>query len=102
MTTHERAAFWHEQLTAWLSSQLSGPAFCKHHALSYHQFSYWRRKLARPQPEMADTPAGFARVTLPPSLATDPGLTLTFPNGITLSGLHLGNIDLLGPIMRQL
>ena len=90
MTTQERADFWQQQITAWLDSGLSGHAFCKSQALVYHQFAYWRKKLE--QPVDSDSLPGFARV----------GLTLTLPNGITLSGLHLGNIDLLGAIMRQL
>ena len=37
---------------------------------------------------------------MPAPVANEVGLTLTLPNGITLSGLHPGNIDLLGAIMR--
>ncbi len=100
MTTQERADFWRQQITAWLDSGLSGHAFCKQQALVYHQFAYWRKKLE--QPAATDSLAGFARVAMPAPVATDGGLTLTLPNGIILSGLHLGNIDLLGAIMRQL
>ena len=49
MTTQQRDVFWQQQIASWLSSRLSAPAFCKLHDLSYHQFSYWRRKLATPQ-----------------------------------------------------
>ncbi len=66
----------------------------------YHQFAYWRKKFE--QPVDSDSLPGFARVTMPAPVAAEVGLTLTLPNGITLSGLHLGNIDLLGAIMRQL
>ena len=100
MTTQERADFWRQQITAWLDSGLSGHAFCKQQALVYHQFAYWRKKLE--QPVASDSFPGFARVAMPAPVATDGGLTLTLPNGIILSGLHLGNIDLLGAIMRQL
>ena len=56
------------------------------------------------QPVDSDSLPGFARVAMPrpAPVANEVGLTLTLPNGITLSGLHLGNIDLLGAIMRQL
>ena len=105
MTTQERADFLQQQISAWLDSGLSGHAFCKSQALVYHQFAYWRKKLA--QPAASDSLPGFARVAMPapvapPPAASDRGLTLTLPNGITLSGLHPGNIDLLGAIMRQL
>ena len=102
MTTQQRDVFWQQQIASWLSSRLSAPAFCKLHDLSCHQFSYWRRKLATPQLDKADSSAGFARVTLPPSQTTHPGLTLTLPNGIAISGLHASNIELLGAIMRLL
>jgi hypothetical protein len=100
MTTQERADFWQQQITAWLGSGLSGHAFCKHQALVYHQFAYWRKKLE--QPAATDSLAGFARVVMPTAIATEGGLTLTLPNGIAISGLHPGNIDWLGAIMRQL
>ena len=100
MTTQERADFWQQQITAWLDTGLSGHVFCKSQALVYHQFAYWRKKLE--QPAAPDSLPGFARVTMPAPVATEVGLMLTLPNGITLSGLHLGNIDLLGAIMRQL
>ena len=100
MTTQERADFWQQQISAWLDSGLSGHAFCKQQALVYHQFAYWRRKLEKPV--ASDSLAGFASVAMPAPVATEGGLTLTLPNGIILSGLHPGNIDLLGAIMRQL
>lgn len=39
---------------------------------------------------------------MPAPVATEVGLTLTLPNGVAISGLHAGNIGLLGAIMRQL
>lgn len=106
MTTHQREHYWHQQLTHWVDSGLSGAAFCKQHALSYHQFTYWRRKQldAEATPGHPTAPAGFARVAaLAPSQR--PGaaeLTLTLPNGITITGLHTDNVVLLGALLRQL
>ena len=102
MTTQERADFWRQQITAWLDSGLSGHAFCKSQALVYHQFAYWRKKLEQPAAAASASLPGFVRVDMPAPVGTEVGLTLTLPNGITLSGLHPGNIDLLGAIMRQL
>ncbi|MDF2415897.1 IS66 family insertion sequence element accessory protein TnpB [Aeromonas sp. 1HA1] len=100
MTTQERVDFWQRQIAYWLASGLSGHAFCKHHDLVYHQFAYWRKKLE--QPTTPDSLPGFARVTMPAAIATESGLTLTLPNGISISGLHASNINLLGPIMSLL
>ena len=100
MTTQERADFWQQQITVWLDSGLSGHAFCKHQALVYHQFAYWRKKLE--QPADSDSLPVFARVAMPAPVATEVDLTLTLPTGVVISGLHAGNISLLGAIMRQL
>lgn len=106
MTTQERTLFWQEQFAAWQASGLSAQAFCKHHSLSYHRFSYWRSKLETLQatPPATDALAGFAKVTMPAPdpLPTDSGLLLTLPNGIVISGLHASNICLLSDIIRRL
>jgi hypothetical protein len=33
-------------VTDWETSGVSGNAYCKQQSLTYHQFFYWRRKLA--------------------------------------------------------
>lgn len=102
MTTAQLAGFWQTQIDAQLSSGLSAPAFCRLQALSYHKFSYWRRKLALPPSTPADSSAGFASVLISAPVATDSGLTLTLPNGVVISGLQAANISLLSAIMRLL
>ena len=62
MTTQERAHYWHEQITIWRSSGLSGQAFCNQHDLAYHQFIYWRAKQDKTGADQQDTAVGFARV----------------------------------------
>ncbi|WP_151705497.1 IS66 family insertion sequence element accessory protein TnpA [Nitrincola alkalilacustris] len=103
MTTHERQQYWQQQMADWQASNLSGAAFCKQHALSYHQFVYWRQKLLNDE----DTPpevkkVGFARVAPLQSPGSAAELTLSLPGGVSITGLHAGNIDLLGAILRQL
>ncbi|HEH9402292.1 TPA: IS66 family insertion sequence element accessory protein TnpB [Aeromonas sobria] len=102
MTPPERASFWQAQLANWRSSELSAPAFCQSHSINYHQFSYWRKKLTPRQPLAPDSLAGFAEVSLPAPQTTTPGLMLTLPNGIVISGLQPGNIELITPLLRQL
>ncbi|EPF7428212.1 hypothetical protein OXA73_23550 [Klebsiella pneumoniae] len=107
MTPAEREHHWQQQLERWHNSGLSGAAFCQRQLLSYHQFAYWRRKLeavaAAPDAEHLPT-TGFARVTRlgPASESVSSELTLTLPGGMTISGLHASNLDLLGAILRQL
>ncbi|WP_425524539.1 IS66 family insertion sequence element accessory protein TnpA [Aeromonas hydrophila] len=48
--------------------------------------SRWRKKLE--QPVDSDSLPGFVRVAMPAPVGTEVGLTLTLPNGITLSGCN--------------
>lgn len=96
MTAQSRETFWQQQLLDWQDSGLSGIAFCSQQNLSYHQFTYWRRKLAD---GAASKAVGFARVAMVP---VPMELTLTLPGGIAITGLHAGNVGLLGAILGQL
>lgn len=73
MASAELHHFWQHTLTEWATSGLSGAAFCREHRFSYHQFSYWRRKL-RAEGE-SEAGAGFARVA--PAATTEAGDGLT-------------------------
>lgn len=86
------------------SASLSGAAYCKQHSITYHQFTYWRRKLLEDDLNQQQGSAGFTRVTAiePRPLITHPELTLTLPSGVVITGLHVGNVDVLGAILRQL
>jgi hypothetical protein len=105
MNSAERTHYWQQHIEHWRDTGLSGAAFCKQQSLSYHQFVYWRRKLEGTD-DATDTErtptSGFARVT---QVATSPlsdDLTLRLPGGMAITGLHAGNVDLLGAILRQL
>ena len=98
----ERAELWQEHITQWQSSGLSGMAYCKQESLAYGRFVYWRKKLAgSPGPDEA-APSGFARVAPVTRLEAADGLTVSLPGGVSITGLHAGNVDLLGAILRQL
>lgn len=100
MPHQERTRHWQQQFDQWRDSGLSGAAFCKQFDLSYHQFCYWRRKFEQ-LGSGHDQPSGFTRVThLSPQALGE--LTLTLPSGMAITGLHAGNIELLGSILRQL
>jgi hypothetical protein len=46
MTPTERAHVWQQHITEWQVPGVSGSAYCKQQSLVYHQFFYWRQKLA--------------------------------------------------------
>ena len=104
MTTKDRHQYWQQCIIDWQASALSGAAYCKQHSITYHQFTYWRRKLLEEGLNQQQSSAGFTRVTAiePQPFITQPELTLTLPSGVAITGLHAGNIDVLGAILRQL
>ena len=98
----ERAELWQEHITQWRSSGLSGMAYCKQESLAYGRFVYWRKKLAGSSGPDGAAPSGFARVAPVARLEAADGLTVSLPGGVSITGLHAGNVDLLGAILRQL
>lgn len=103
MNNGERVAHWQRVMTEWKDSGLSGMAFCKQHDHPYPQFTYWRKKLRTEESDQPTPPAGFARVTAAEPIGEPASeLTVTLPGGVSITGLHAGNVDLLGAIVRQL
>jgi hypothetical protein len=106
MTTTERAQVWQQHITEWEVSGVSGSAYCKQQSLVYHQFVYWRRKLVLTEDSLEQEQAatGFARVVSAPGVGIcgADGLTVSLPGGVSITGLHAGNIELLSAVLRQL
>lgn len=102
MTTPDLHQFWQQTLSDWQASGLSGAAYCKQESLVYHRFVYWRQKLTGrvESSEPVQARSGFARVAPMPD--AEAGLTVSLPGGVSITGLHAGNIDLLGAVLRQL
>ncbi|MBU2874669.1 IS66 family insertion sequence element accessory protein TnpA [Marinobacter salexigens] len=103
MTQAERKRAWQRHITDWQASGLSGMAYCKQQSLTYCQFVYWRKKLINPEP-VSDEPAmsGFARAAPIPGADSPEGLTVSLPGGVSITGLHAGNVELLSAVLRQL
>lgn len=103
MTHTERKRAWQQHITDWQTSGLSGMAYCKQQSLTYCQFVYWRKKLINPR-SVSTKPAmsGFTRVATMPGAQAPEGLTVSLPGGISITGLHAGNVELLGAVLRQL
>ena len=103
MTSTDRQHLWQQHITDWRASGLSGMAYCKQRSLAYCRFVYWRKKLADPEP-VSDraAPSGFARVAPVSGGGATDGLTVSLPGGVSITGLHAGNVELLGAVLRQL
>lgn len=106
MTPTERVHAWQQHITDWEVSGVSGSAYCKRQSLVYHQFVYWRQKLtpAADFPKQEQATTGFARVVSAPGAHVGGAdvLTVALPGGVSITGLHAGNIELLGAVLRQL
>ncbi len=103
MTRTEREQGWYQHITEWQASGLSGMAYCKQQSLTYCRFVYWRKKLTEPESVSEETaPSGFTRVAAVPNVKTSQVLTVSLPGGVSITGLHAGNIELLGAVLRQL
>jgi len=105
MTHIERRRLWQQRIEDWQASGLSGMAYCQQQSLTYCRFVYWRKKLAEPETVIAERPAGlsgFAKVAALPGTALSDGLTVSLPGGVSITGLHAGNVELLGAVLRQL
>jgi hypothetical protein len=96
MAPTQREQFWRQSITDWQASGLSGMAYCR--------FVYWRKKLTEPDhhPDEKSAVTGFARVAQVPAFAPGEELTVSLPGGVSITGLHAGNIELLGAILGQL
>jgi hypothetical protein len=106
MTATERARLWQQRIKDWQTTDLSGSAYCKQQSLTYHQFVYWRQKLTSVEdcPKQKLAVNGFTRVVAVSAASTvdADGLTVSLPGGVSITGLHAGNIELLGSVLRQL
>lgn len=104
MTNQQREHYWQQIMSECQSSGLSGMAFCKQQTISYHQFTYWRSKLRQTDSgkPIERSGSGFARVSVAGPDRSTTELTIRLPSGVSITGLHSNNIDLLGSILRQL
>ncbi len=105
MTHTERRRVWKQHIEDWQASGLSGMAYCQQQSLTYCRFVYWRKKLTEPETSVPEQPAsslGFAKVTAVASPSSPEGLTVSLPGGVSITGLHAGNVELLGAVLRQL
>ena len=84
-------ALWTDRLRAWRATGQSQKAYCTAHDISYHQFTYWRRKLdgtVKPK-RTAATRSGFVPVTKRRNPDASPGgLTIHLPNGVQIQGIE--------------
>ena len=105
ITHAERKRAWQQHIKDWQASGLSGMAYCQQQSFTYAWFIYWRKKVTEPvTAPMQSVPSGFAKVAVVSATESksSEGLTVLFPGGVSITGLHAGNVELLGAVLRQL
>jgi hypothetical protein len=90
------AEYWQGQINNWRTSGESQAAFCKAHDLSYHRFTYWRRKFDERQAKSR----GFALVKYR-SEGTN-SLSVALPNGLVIQGIAADNLAVARQLLESL
>jgi len=92
----ELAEYWQCQINSWKTSGKSQASFCKTHDLSYHRFTYWRRKFD----EQHSEPGGFALVKY--QSAGTSHLSVSLPNGLVVQGIGADNLGVARELLESL
>ncbi|RLA04944.1 MAG: IS66 family insertion sequence hypothetical protein [Gammaproteobacteria bacterium] len=94
--TEELAEYWQIQINRWRTSGESQSSFCKAHELSYHRFTYWRRKFE----DRPTEPGGFALVRCQSGVASH--LSVALPNGLVVQGIGADNLAVARQLLESL
>jgi hypothetical protein len=94
-----RTAHWQLHITAWQSSAQSQATYCREHGLVKSQFSYWKRKLMSKEAAPRQS-QGTGFIAVQRLEAQSSGLTVRFPNGVTLVGIHATDIQFIQELSR--
>jgi len=94
--SEELVEYWQVQINSWKTSGESQSSFCKAHDLSYHRFTYWRRKFD----ERPAKPRGFALVKY--RNAGTSNLSVALPNGLVVQGIAADNLAVARELLESL
>ena len=99
---------WLHRINAWQQSGLSQKAWCDKEGINPSKFSYWKRKQqAVPvNPDSEPAASTFVSAVLEDNVfsvhETTSSITVTLPNGVTLSGIDHHNLPLLKALVGVL
>jgi hypothetical protein len=80
MTPEHKQSYWQAKINDWQQTDLTQPAYCKQHDLSYSQFCYWRNRINRGEkPTRKLIPINLAPPSTPVSLILPSGIKLEVP-----------------------
>ena len=97
-----RIIHWQRHVAAWQGSGQSQAVYCRKHGLSGSRFSYWKRKLmAEETAPQRIQGAGFIAVQREDPDPRPSELTVRFPNGVALEGIHEANLQLVRELSKE-
>jgi hypothetical protein len=94
--TEGLAEYWQGHINCWRTSGESQASFCKAHELSYHRFTYWRRKFDERRSERG----GFALVKYQDAGVSH--LSVALPNGLVVQGIGADNLGVARELLESL
>ena len=94
--TEGLAEYWQGHINCWRTSGESQASFCKANELSYHRFTYWRRKFEERRSESG----GFALVKY--QSAGTSNLSVALPNGLVVQGIAADNLAVAHQLLESL
>ena len=98
---------WQVQLEDWKASGLSQSAWCKKNGISPKRFWYWKKKLL-PTPlqqstvKVKESSSSFVPVTIVPEPSPADDLSLSLPDGLTITGITRDNMEIAAMLAGRL
>lgn len=90
-TREEKRAYWASHVKAWQESGETQRSYCHHHQLKPHRLTYWKQ-VFKPKPETTPMPAANGFLPVHVTSSAPQGLTVRLPSGVSIEGVHTGNL----------
>jgi len=100
-TIDEKRVYWADHAKNWKASGESKRSYAHRHNLKPDQLGYWVGVFeAKPQASHNTESKGFVAVSV--TTPIEQYLTVKLPNGLTLEGVHAGNLDITRALIGSL
>ncbi|MBL4680303.1 MAG: hypothetical protein JKY88_06220 [Pseudomonadales bacterium] len=100
--TLQQKQIWSDHVKHQPSSNLTQQVYCDKYKINFRQFGYWKR-VFRSKSNLPPKPRStLANRFVPVQLAAQASplpLTVTLSNGISISGIDEGNLQLISPLL---
>jgi len=91
----DKKRFWQEHIHSWKRSGLSQSAYCRHHAIKYRQWSYWKKRLTQLEISATFVPVDLSEIRRTVCAQV---IRVVTPNGFRI---EIEGSDSLGQLIRE-